>query len=217
MSGAILAGLGLSALSALASPVTGMANIAGSVTVSQDTINFDPTFSVPAGATNTGSFATLTGGTVNDVLTGGPKYGAVSQPDFMTFNLANGQQINFDLSYIEKGNVDDSPFTLVQVGPNVLVGLAFDGSAYYTKTPSEATAFSEVLSTQLLVNGESVDQVLASVKAGNAIVGQTYSATFEAASPTPEPASWALLGGGLLFALWSARSRSRAAFARSTK
>ncbi len=49
---------------AQAAPITGEANIAGNVTVTNTNINFNPSFVNTAGATETGAFAGLTGGTI---------------------------------------------------------------------------------------------------------------------------------------------------------
>lgn len=209
--GLLAVGSLLSTGSAFADPVSGMANIAGSVTVTKDTIAFFPTFSTPAGSLNTGSFAGLTGGTVNSVLTGGPTSGAVDYKDFITFNVAGSPDIDFDLTYIEKGNgPDDSPFTFTQAGDNVVVGLSLDGVSYYAGSNEMSSTTSGVYSTQLLVNGKSIADVIASVNAGEAITAQSYSATFTA-SPTPEPATWLLMSAGLLGAGFIVRRKAQAA------
>jgi PEP-CTERM motif len=198
----------LSVNSASAATVSGTANISGAVTVTKDTIAFDSIFSAVHGGMETGSFAGLTGGTVNTVLTGGPKYGAVDYKDFLTFNVG-ADNINFDLTYIEKGNAgDNSPFTFTQAGSNVVVGLSLDGLSYYQSSPGTTSATSGVYSTQITVGNASVADVIASVNAGNAIVGQSYSATFTA-SPTPEPASWLLMSAGLLGAGFIARRKAQ--------
>jgi PEP-CTERM motif len=198
----------LSVNSASAATVSGTANIAGSVTVTKDTIAFNPVFMAVPGGIDTGSFAGLTGGTVNAVLTGGPKFGTVDYKDFLTFNVGSSN-IDFDLTFIEKGNAgDDSPFTFTQAGSNVVVGLSLDGVSYYATSPGTTSWTSGVYSTQLVVNGASVADVIASVNAGNAIVGQSYSATFTA-SPTPEPASWLLMSAGLLGAGFIARRKAQ--------
>ncbi|HSU32887.1 MAG TPA: PEP-CTERM sorting domain-containing protein [Bryobacteraceae bacterium] len=207
--GLLAVGSILSVNSAFADTVSGTANIAGSVTVTKDTIAFNPVFMPVPGGIDTGSFVGLTGGTVNAVLTGGPKFGAVDYKDFLTFDVG-GTKIDFDLTYIEKGNAgDDSPFSFAQVGSNVMVGLSLDGASYYESSPGTTSSTSGVYSTQLLVNGASVADVIASVNAGNAIVGQSYSATFTA-SPTPEPASWLLMSAGLLGAGFIARRKAQA-------
>lgn len=210
--GLLAVGSLLSTGSAYADSVYGTANISGSVTVTKDTIAFFPTFSAPAGSINNGSFTGLTGGTVNAVLTGGPKSGAVDYKDFITFNQGLANAIDFDLTYIEKGNgPDDSPFTFTQAGSNVVVGLSLDGVSYFAGSPDmTSSTTSGVYSTQLVVNGESVADVIASVNAGNAITGQSYSATFTA-SPTPEPASWLLMSAGLLGAGFMVRRKAQAA------
>ena len=209
--GLLAVGSLLSTGSAYAASVYGTANISGSVDVTKDTIAFFPTFSAPAGSINNGSFTGLTGGTVNAVLTGGPTSGAVDYKDFITFNQGLANAIDFDLTYIEKGNgPDNSPFTFTQAGSNVVVGLSLDGVSYFAGSPAMTSSTSGVYSTQLVVNGESVADVIASVNAGNAIVGQSYSATFTA-SPTPEPASWLLMSVGLLGAGFIARRKAQAA------
>jgi hypothetical protein len=206
--GLLAVGSILSVNSASAASVSGTANIAGSVTVTKDTIAFNPVFIPVPGGVETGSFTGLSGGTVNAVLTGGPKYGTVDYKDFLTFHVGSSN-IDFDLTYIEKGNAgDDSPFTFTQAGSNVVVGLSLDGLSYYETSPGMTSSTSGVYSTQLVVNGASVADVIASVNAGNAIVGQSYSATFTA-SPTPEPASWLLMSAGLLGAGFIARRKAQ--------
>jgi hypothetical protein len=218
--GLLAVGSILSTGSAFADSVSGVANISGAVTVTSNTIDFYHWFSVPVGATNTGSFTNLVGGTVNTTLTGGPTFGAVDPnvgKDFITFEIEDPttmaiSNIDFDLTYIEQGNVGgNSPFTFTQAGANVLVGLSLDGVSYYESSPGEVSSTtSGVYSTQLIVNGESIDDVIASVNAGNAITGQSYSATFTA-SPTPEPASLMLMGVGLLGAGYIGRRKAQAA------
>jgi len=67
-----------------ATPVTGMANIAGNVSVNAISINFNPSFVSTTGAMETGDFAGLTGGTIQS-LTGRPITGATSVPGFVRF------------------------------------------------------------------------------------------------------------------------------------
>ncbi|MBV8710069.1 MAG: hypothetical protein JO028_22995, partial [Acidobacteriaceae bacterium] len=91
------------AVSAQATPVSGQANIAGNVTVTRDSIQFDPHFVVPvAGATETGDFMGLTGGTIMS-LSGGPKTGPADVMNFVKFTDGVAQPITFDLTYIAPG------------------------------------------------------------------------------------------------------------------
>lgn len=129
--------LGVAALPALSTPVSGQANIAGTAFVSNDILSFGPN-SAP-GATNTfnselpdtGDFSGLTGGFIRN-LSGGPQVGAVSSTvgnDYAEFYTPT-QTVQFNLGYVYAGsgtladcasNADgntctptNSPFTLTQ-------------------------------------------------------------------------------------------------------
>src|SRR3982750_2559345 len=82
---------GLLAVSALlqATPVTGIANIAGNVTVQDGVIAFSPTFTATTGAMETGAFIGLTGGTIQ-TLTGGPLTGNLASPVVGFVNFIGG-------------------------------------------------------------------------------------------------------------------------------
>lgn len=155
------------------------------------TVNFAPTFtSTDAGAMETGSFAGLTGGTINS-LSGGPTTGAVNMPGFIKFNQGTASTVTFDLTYIAPGvgtqagcasdtignqcTPANSPFTLFQLSSNTVVAsLQLNGEAY---TDPKSTGFSNttgIFSTQFAMDG-TISGILAQL--GNGGVNTTYSAT----------------------------------------
>ena len=130
--------------SAGATAITGQANIAGNVSVTATDVNFAPGFVPTTGATETGDFAGLTGGTIMS-LHGGPVTGTVNVPDFMTFTTP-AATVHFDLTFIAPGvgtlagcssstpgaecTPAGSPFTLFQLTSNTVVAtLQMNGDA----------------------------------------------------------------------------------------
>jgi hypothetical protein len=214
--------LSFMATTAQAAPVTGEANIAGNVTVTSNSVLFNPTFTNTAGAMETGNFAGLTGGTIMS-LTGGPATGATNVPGFVQFTTGLAAPITFDLTFIAPGvgttgacassapgtlcTPAGSPFTLLQLSSNtVIASLQLNGNAY-TGSSNTGTSFTRsIFSTQTAINC-TIPQVLAQLNNGGSITGITYSATF-AASPVPEPASILLMGMGLVGAGIVARRKT---------
>ena len=210
--------------SAQATTITGQANIAGNVTVSGNTIAFSPTFMSTVGATETGSFTGLTGGTIGS-LTNGPQTGNVSVPGFINFNQGVASPITFDLTYIAPGigtvancsssaigaqcTPTGSPFTLFQLSSNtVLASLNLNGVAYTGSSATGSTPTVGVFSTQDVMYG-TIPAVIAALQGGGTLTGITYSASFVASPTVPEPASMLLMGMGLLGAGLVARRKSR--------
>jgi len=229
LKGSLFAGLLATAVffnagSARAAAVTGQANIAGNVSVDLTNIVFNPAFTNTPGALETGSFAGLTGGTIMSLFNG-PATGAVSVPNFISFNAGVATPVTFDLTYIAPGvgtqgacasstpgslcTPSGSPFTLLQLtSSTVVASLQLNGSAYTGTAASGSSATTGVFSTQTVIGG-TLPAILAQLNAGQAIQGITYSASF-VASPVPEPASMLLMGLGLAGAGLIARRKSKA-------
>jgi hypothetical protein len=214
--------------SAKATPVTGVANIAGNVTVQDGTITFAPNFTNTAGAMETGDFAGLTGGTIQS-LTGGPVTGLLPTPitGFIHFTTGLATPITFDLTYIAPGvgtlagcssaapgsacTPAGSPFTLFQLTSNtVIAALQVNGVSYTGTSASGSSPTTAIFSTQTAINGTLPD-IYNLLVAGGAVSGVTYSASFVATPGpiTPEPASMMLMGVGLIAAGLVARRKVR--------
>ena len=199
---------------AYGTPVVGQANIAGNVNVNANSVIFQPAFTTTSGASETGSFAGLTGGNIQS-LTGGPLTGTLSTPvtGFVSFTTGLATPIFFDLTYIAPGvgplgncfsdalgstcTPAGSPFTLFQLSSNtVIASLQFNGESYTGTSATGTTSTVSVFSTQTALNG-TIPQIYVQLLAGQTLTGITYSASFNA-SPIPEPSSLLLMGLGLI-------------------
>ncbi len=203
-----------------ATPVTGIANIAGTVSVSGSSIDFHPSF-VSTSANETGAFAGLEGGSIQS-LTNGPKTGATYVPAFLTFSDGLAAPVFFDLTFIAPGvgslagcsssapgascTPAGAPFTLFQLPSNTVIAtLQLSGTLYSGSADSGVALGTSIFNTQTALQG-TIPQIVSLLSQGQAISGLSYSASF-AASSVPEPVSMALTGFGLVAAGLIARRK----------
>jgi hypothetical protein len=175
---------------------------------------------------NTGGFAGLTGGTIQN-LTGAALTGTVPIPHFITFTVPGGP-VFFDLMSIAPGlgtsgacssntvgNIctpTGSPFTLIQrTAGQVEIDLSVSGLAYTGVVTSGSDVSTGLFTTQNLIPG-TITAILSAVTSPSGITN-SYSATFSATAPgpvIPEPGTYVLLGLGLI-SVASVRKRTRKA------
>ena len=212
----VAAGIALLSVTASATAITaGQASFGGTVDVTTGGVFF---FNLPDtvpqtfdGGVGTGSYAGLTGGTIQNLL--GPAVtGPISIVDFATFFTALGT-IHFDLKNILPGvgtaaqclsntignqcTPTGSPFTLQQLASGVGITLNLSGVAYLTSSATGTTPTTGLFTAQIQAPG-TITGVLAAVQNGT-MVDQTYSANF-ISSPIPEPSTLTMLfaGAGML-------------------
>ena len=209
--------------------ISGSANVTGNVTFTPTTIQFfngaTPNIFGPNGS-STGSFAGLTGGTIQELFLATEPVGtAIDVIDYATFLGGLVTPIDFDLTYIQPGTGTNaacslsavntictptgSPLTFIQQAGQVAILLTLDGVAYPAAGGSAASGSSTAggFTSQVTFAGVTIPQVIAMLGTPGSIGGQSYSATF-AATPTPEPSTGiCLLFGTVLVGMSLARRR----------
>ena len=207
----------LFASSSLAEPILfGQASIDGAVTVTNTTVSFSANNGGAANAFNidsySGSFATLTGGSIQNLING-PVTGNTSIPGFATFQTTAGL-ITFDVNHIDPGTGTSaacsdntvgsvctpagSPFTLTQGANGVSFTFSVEGIAY-TGMSSGGDSPADGLFTGQQVPG-TITEVLGTLASngGTGSFSNSYSASFSADAPEPGTFATFLIGAGLL-------------------
>jgi hypothetical protein len=215
-----------------ATPITGILNTTGSISVSSTAIDFLPTgtgvgnFGVDP-FTQTGSFSTVAGtsGTIKDLnLVAEPVGVPFTLTDWMVFS--SNPNITFTLNLIPGGvftpagctgpaaagqncTPPGSPFNLTNTSSTSSVASFKTDGTVTNRATSEVSSFDGTFSTQF--TNQSLQQLLATVNGGGS-VSATYSANFvvTGASVIPEPATITLtIAGVVLILAGTLRKRRR--------
>jgi len=222
---------------ATATPITGVLNIAGGVTVTATSIDFLPlgggTGTAAADAfTNTGSFVVLnTGnpgapatGAIKDLL-GGPVVGAISLANFLS-GFALAPNIAFDLTFINPGiytpascgaapavgqtcTPPGSPFNLSNISSGGSISaIASIGLAGTVRNTTTGEVSAFTGTLSTQVDRTSYQAILAQLSAPGGSFSTSYSGSFTVTA-IPEPATLGLMGFALLGLGIFQRRRSR--------
>ncbi len=200
------------ALTVHALPITGQANIVGTVSISGTAIAFVPDFTSTASSLETGSFAGLTNGTIKS-LTAGPATGSLYVPELAIFSGGLSDPISFDLTYIAPGvgtaadcasstpgaacTPPNSPFTLFQLtSRTVVASLQLSGIAYTGSSVSGSTPVTSLFSTTSSLQG-TIPEIYQTLLSGGSLNGISFAAAFNT-TPVPEPMNGLVFGIGLL-------------------
>jgi len=204
---------------AAGTPITGVLNVSGSVTVTGTVIDWWPlaggSGDVTVGSSSTGSFAGIGGtGTMLDLdSTVSPTNTPLAVPNFLL--LANAPTLSFELNFIFPGMYGDaecglppapgqhctpllplprSPFNLTNLaGGSSEVSMILSGVVYELGNPDPVSTFTGVYTAQFV--GKTYQQILTDLASGGS-VSTTFSASFDVES-IPEPATEFLIFGAL--------------------
>lgn len=213
----LFAGLVSTALlcgSALATPVSGVGVVTGSVTLKGTSLDFGTNLT---GSSGTGSFAGLTSGAIQS-LTGG----TTSLAGLATLSGGVASPITFDLTSVPGGTgtsacsglistvctPSGSELTITQEpGAQIDVTFTLLGQAYTGSKASGYTPYKGVFTSQVAGFDGTTANFLSDLAGGG--VSLTYQATFSAtgdpvlpSAATPEPSSMLLLATGVASAGW---------------
>jgi hypothetical protein len=197
-------------------PGGAQANILGCVFINSTGLMFSNCTTAnefTAGGPDTGSYSTLTGGTIDNLSPPAPGILGTPIVDFISFTVTGGP-IDFNLNQIEPGigntanctsnaigsacTPAGSALTLTQTATGVSVSLSVEGIAYFGASTTGSNPTNITFSVPNTIPG-TVTGVLADIESTTGIT-DSFSATVASIGAVPEPGTlmMACLGLGML-------------------